>query len=113
VAQNYIFIAISFYRNIVCKNIVCDMGLRERDRKRSEGIERERPLFNLACKNVVHTLYFISLIIFIAFSTTTIFPSPPPPSCSNARKREMTSNIHLLNLLHKLPQLNFIGHWEN
>ncbi len=26
-AQNYLFIAISFYRNIVHKNIVCDMGL--------------------------------------------------------------------------------------
>jgi len=28
VAQNYLFIAISFYRNIVGKNIVCDMDLR-------------------------------------------------------------------------------------
>jgi len=26
-AQNYLFIAISFYRNIVCKNVSCDMGL--------------------------------------------------------------------------------------
>jgi len=27
VAQNYLFIAIYFYHNIVCKNIVCDKGL--------------------------------------------------------------------------------------
>ncbi len=26
-AQKYLFIAISFYLNIVCKNIVCDVGL--------------------------------------------------------------------------------------
>jgi len=27
-AQNYLFIAISFYRNIVCKNILCVLGLK-------------------------------------------------------------------------------------
>jgi len=26
-AQNYLFIATSFYCNIVCKNVTCDMGL--------------------------------------------------------------------------------------
>jgi len=26
-AQKYLFIAISFYRNIMCKNIVCELGL--------------------------------------------------------------------------------------
>jgi len=28
----YLFIAISFYRNIVCKNIVCELGLKRNSR---------------------------------------------------------------------------------
>ncbi len=31
VAQNYFFIAIPFYLNILCKNVSCDMGLTRRD----------------------------------------------------------------------------------
>ncbi len=30
-AQKYFFIAISFYRNIVCQNILCEKGLSETD----------------------------------------------------------------------------------
>jgi len=37
VAQNYHFISISFYRNIVGKIVSCDMGLKERKKQVSKN----------------------------------------------------------------------------